>query len=92
MTETGEHDTEARRAWMVALTERSELPMLALAAFTVALYMADLQGVWDAYGLEQAYLTVAFVIDLIFVGDLVVKAVVLRGRYLRTAWFVVDLL
>ncbi len=77
------------RADLEPWIERSERPMLVLAAAAVAIYLVDLLGWWRATGLQGGYL--AFAIDACFVADLALKLGVMRGRYLRSPWFLVDL-
>ena len=72
--------------------DRSERPLLLLAAIAVAIYLVDLQGLWLAWGLRSPYLAVALFIDVIFVVDLVVKIAVLRRGYLTSPWFLIDVL
>ncbi len=81
--------TKARvEAWL----DRSERPMLALAAFAVLIYLMELQGVWQRYDLFAAYETVALIVDLIFVTDVAVKVAVMGRRYLHSPWFVIDVI
>jgi len=72
--------------------ERSDGPMLALAAVAVLIYLAELRGLWAGLDIEGPYRAVALAIDLAFLIDLVLKVSVLRGRYLRSPWFVIDLI
>jgi len=72
--------------------ERAEGPLLWLAAGAVGVYVADLAGVWAAAGLEVAVGWVALGIDAIFVVDLLAKQWSRGVPYLRTPWFLVDLL
>ena len=72
--------------------ERAEVPLLWLAGVAVGGYLADLAGVWAGHGLEAAYEAVALGIDLVFVVDLLVKLAVLGRAYVRSPWFLVDLL
>ncbi len=78
-------------AWAERI-ERAEVPLLWLAGLAVGLYLLDLGGIWASQGLEMAYEVVALGIDLVFVTDLVVKVAVLGRSYLRTPWFLVDLM
>ena len=72
--------------------DASEVPMLVLAGVAVAIYLVDLAGMWAAWGLTGPYRTLALLVDLCFVVDLVAKAVVLRGAYLRSPWVLVDVI
>lgn len=79
-----------RAAWMARI-EKTEAPLLWLAGVAVVGYLMDLNGLWSGWGLQSAYEVSALVIDLVFVGDLVVKTAVGGRAYLRSPWFVVDL-
>lgn len=72
--------------------EESDIPMLVLALVGVVLYMLDLLNIWESLGMEHAYLRVSQAIDLAFLLDLLVKLAVLRGPYLKSPWFVVDII
>jgi adenylate cyclase len=48
--------------------------------------------VWRALGVEAEVLGVGLAIDVVFVADLLLKVVLGGWRYLRSPWFVVDLL
>ncbi len=81
-------DRERAREWI----EAAEQPMLVAAAVAVGLYLADLAGWWEAWGLSRLHLGLSLAIDLLFAADLAVKLAVLRGPYVRTPWFAIDLL
>lgn len=66
--------------------------MLVAAAVAVGIYMADLAGVWEAWELVGPYSALALFIDVLFVVDLLAKAAVQRGTYLRSPWFLIDAL
>ena len=72
--------------------ERAEGFTLVLAGVAVALYLAELKGVWSALGIEGPVLIIALLIDLVFVVDLLAKVWSMRGEYVRSPWFVVDLI
>ena len=76
---------------LVRLIEASDGPMLVVAVFAVAAYLAQLAGLWPMLGLAWAYQGFSLVVDLVFLGDLLLKVAVLRGSYLRSPWFLVDL-
>lgn len=80
------------RQQAVEWIDASERPMLVAAGVAVVLYLMDLAGLWGMWGLETPYRVVSAVIDGMFVVDLLAKLVVLRTAYLRSAWFLVDLL
>jgi len=72
--------------------DRAEVPLLWLAAVAVGAYVADLLQVWSMLGMADGYRWVALSIDLVFVVDLVVKLVARGTSYVRTPWFLVDLI
>ncbi len=80
--------TEPEDDWI----ERFERPMLVLAVIAVAVYMAELQGVWKTLGVTEAYNIASMLIDTVFALDLLVKLRMRGGRYVGTPWFLVDLL
>ena len=82
---------QAPRQGLDSFIERSERPMLWLAVVAVVIYLIDLTGGWASLGAEPSYNVLTVVIDLIFLCDLLLKATVRRGPYLRSAWFLVDL-
>ena len=67
-----------------------DLPLLVLAGLSLALYLAELRGVWPTLRLERTYLLVSLAIDLVFVADLVAKCLVLGRPYVTSPWFLVD--
>ena len=72
------------------LIEASERPVLWLAMVAVALYLAELHGLWLRLDVEGPYHAVALMIDVVFLIDLLLKSVVQRGKYWRTPWFLID--
>lgn len=66
--------------------------MLLAAAVAVGIYLMDLAGLWESWGLMYPYHALALVIDLMFVVDLLSKSVVQRRSYWTSPWFVIDLL
>src|SRR5687767_6929349 len=73
--------------WLV----RTEVPMLVLALVAVAAYLGDLLGAWTAMGVGGGYRVAAVVVDLVFVVDLAAKLIFGGVSYVRTPWFLVDL-
>ena len=71
------------------IIEAADRPLLVLALCAVALYLLGLREVIGPSGLTQ---DVSVVIDAVFIGDVLLKIAVLRGRYLRSAWLVTDVL
>lgn len=74
------------------LIERSEAFMLGLAFLAVALYMAELLGVWQSLQVEHLYRNIALSIDFIFLLNLLVKMGVSGKSYINGPWFVIDLI
>jgi len=87
-----ENDAPAssRQERLDALIDRLDLPMLVLAGVAVAIYLLELLGTWQAWGVFKAYQVVALLIDATFVVDLIFKLYVRGTRYLKTPWFVID--
>jgi len=80
------------REQISAWIERAEIPLLCLAGIAVGAYVLDLMQVWDGAGLTDAYRWAALVIDLVFVVDLLAKLATRGLAYVRTPWFLVDLI
>ena len=74
------------------LLDRAEIPLLWLATGAVGAYLLDLLLVWQALGLSEAYRWVGLAIDLVFVADLLAKLGARGMPYVRTPWFLVDLI
>lgn len=70
--------------------DRLDKPILALAAISVGLYLADLQDIWSRAELGGAYRVLDLAIDCIFLFDLILKIAALRGPYLKSPWFFID--
>lgn len=71
------------------LLERSNQPILILAGVAVALYVLELFRVVPR-ALLTPFLWVNFLIDLIFLIDLLAKGIILGRSYLRSPWFLID--
>jgi class 3 adenylate cyclase len=82
---------EAPMGRLRTLVERSEALVLVLAAVSVGIYLGALTGFWEDIGLKPVAIAVGATLDLVFVIDLVLKVAVLGRPYLRTGWFVIDL-
>ncbi len=82
--------TERPKQGIDVLIERSEQPMLFLAAVAVVIYLMELKGVWIGLGIEQPYLYGALAIDVLFVIDLLVKVAVQGRTYIMGPWFLID--
>lgn len=74
-----------------ALIEAADRPLIGLAVVAVALYLADLAGLFADPATWRVYAAISLCFDIVFFADLVVKLVVLRGPYIKSAWFIVDL-
>ena len=73
------------------LLERSNKPILVLAIVAIALYLLELLRVVPK-SLLLPFLWVNFIIDLIFLLDLILKSTVLGRSYIRSPWFLIDFL
>ena len=74
------------------ILDRIENPMLILAGLAICLYLGNLMGIWTRMNLESVYFWAALSIDIVFVLDLVLKVSIQRGEYLRSPWFLIDLI
>lgn len=74
------------------ILDRIESPMLILAGLAICLYLGNLMGIWARMNLESVYFWAALSIDIVFVLDLVLKVSIQRGEYLRSPWFLIDLI
>jgi hypothetical protein len=72
------------------LIEAMDRPLLGLAIVSMCLYLLDLHGLMGSS--RAVYLLVNLLIDSIFVVDLVLKLRVQGMAYVRTPWFLIDLL
>lgn len=86
----GDQDRSASR--LGGLIERLDLPLLALAGLSIVIYLAELKGLGPGTEGIRLLFIVTLCIDLIFVLDLALKCLVLRGSYARSPWFLIDLL
>jgi class 3 adenylate cyclase len=66
-------------------------PLIALAGFAVLLYLGELFRVFPP-SLRPALIWANFLVDSVFVVDLITKCVVLGRSYLRSPWFLIDLI
>jgi class 3 adenylate cyclase len=71
------------------LIEAFDKPLLGLALIAVALYLLELRGLVPEAGPARL---VSLLIDLCFLLDILLKLVTRRGRYLRSAWLMTDVL
>lgn len=71
--------------------ERTEPFTLALAAASVGLYLLELSALAEGSAVHAWAWRATLAIDALFAVDLIVKLAVLRGPYLRSPWFAVDL-
>jgi class 3 adenylate cyclase len=79
-----------RAGWKEILIEAMDWPLLILAVLTMLLYLFDLRGMlhWSL----GTYRGVAFLIDLVFIFDLLLKLWTYGSYYVKTPWFLIDLL
>ena len=73
------------------LLERSNTPILVLAILAIVLYVLELFRVVPR-SLMLPFLWVNFLIDFIFLLDLMAKCSILGRNYLKSPWFFIDLL
>jgi class 3 adenylate cyclase len=71
--------------------DAAERPLLVGAAIAVGLYLGELAGLWASLGVEGPVGVLAAAFDAIFVLDLFLRMLAGRLDYLRTPWFVIDL-
>lgn len=73
------------------LLERTNKPILALAIFAIVLYILELFRVVPC-SLLLPFLWINFLIDFIFLLDLLAKCSILGRNYLKSPWFFIDLI
>lgn len=73
------------------LLERSNTPILVLAILAIVLYLLELFRIVPP-SLMLPFLWVNFLIDFIFLLDLIAKCSILGRNYLKSPWFFIDLL
>src|SRR4051794_20114037 len=83
------HDARKPDRWE-RLIEAMDRPLLALAVFTMAVYLLDLRG-FLGWG-RSTWLLITLLIDGLFVFDLVLKLRVFGMTYIQTPWFLIDLI
>jgi hypothetical protein len=69
--------------------EAADKPLLILAIVAVVLYLLELRGIVSLTGLARI---VSIGLDMLFISDVLLKLMVRRGRYLRSAWLMTDIL
>lgn len=77
-------DTTERRL------ERLSMPVLILAGIAIVLYLLELFRFIPA-SLHGVMLWVNFLIDFVFLLDLIAKVVILGTKYVKSPWFLIDL-
>ncbi len=83
------HKNDKAKSKGERLLERSNNPILVLAAFAVILYILELFRVVPR-SLMTPFLWLNFLIDFIFLIDLTAKCIILGRSYLRSPWFLID--
>src|SRR4051812_15739482 len=83
-------DNPATKSRLERLIEAMDRPLLGLAIVSMSLYLLDLHGLMGRA--RGAYLLLTFLIDTVFVIDLVLKLRAEGMVYVRTPWFLIDLL
>ncbi len=84
MLERKPHKNRAER-WL----EKSNTPILVLAALAVILYLLELFHAIPP-SLQDLFIWTNFLIDFIFLVDIIAKAFILGRAYLRSPWFLID--
>jgi adenylate cyclase len=72
-----------------SIIEAFDKPLLVLSIIAVALYLLELRGVLDPGGSVRI---VSIILDMLFTLDVLLKLIVRRGRYVRSAWLMTDVL
>ncbi|HUX42467.1 MAG TPA: adenylate/guanylate cyclase domain-containing protein [Rectinemataceae bacterium] len=72
-----------------AAIESLDKPLLLLSVLAVVLYLLELKGIATDTGIVRV---LSLLVDACFVVDVLLKLAFRRGRYLRSAWFMTDLL
>jgi class 3 adenylate cyclase len=71
------------------IIEWADKPLLALTVLAVVLYLLELRGL---FALSGPIRVLSLCLDALFIADFLMKVIFLRGKYLRSAWIVTDLL
>ncbi len=87
-----DEDSPSRSEAIAQRFDRTDRWLLGLAGIAVAIYLVELRGGWKALGIQREYQVAALLIDAIFVVDLSLKCWLMGKSYVRSVWFVVDLL
>jgi class 3 adenylate cyclase len=72
--------------------DTADRPLLVLAVIAVAIYMLELRAVFVDADARRVLRAATIAMDGIFCADVALKLFVYRGRYLRSPWFLVDVL
>jgi class 3 adenylate cyclase len=84
------NEPRAQSGRMESLIDAMDRPLLVLAILTMIFYLIDLRGLMG-WG-RSAYVVLTLVIDFFFLFDLVLKLLTFGTKYIRTPWFLIDLL
>ncbi|NND31960.1 MAG: adenylate/guanylate cyclase domain-containing protein [Saprospiraceae bacterium] len=84
-------DQEFQKSKAERVLEWSNKPILVLAAVAVILYILELFRVIPQAWM-MPFLWLNFIIDLIFLVDLLAKCTILGRDYLRSPWFLIDVM
>lgn len=71
--------------------ELFSIPVLVLAGVAIILYILELFRLIPA-SMRVPMLWINFLIDFVFLADLISKVVILRGKYIKSPWFLIDLI
>lgn len=85
------HKKELQKSKTEILLDRSNKPILVLAILAIVLYVLELFRVVPP-SLMLPFLWINFLIDFIFLLDLIAKCSILGRSYLKSPWFFIDLI
>jgi class 3 adenylate cyclase len=76
-------------SFLERLIEAADKPLLILAIIAVVLYLVELRGLVSPSGPVRV---VSIALDMLFIIDVLLKLIIRRSRYLRSAWLMTDIL
>lgn len=80
---------QSRRFSFDKIIEAFDKPLLVLAIVAVVLYLLELRGIVSSTGPARI---ISILLDMLFILDVMLKFIVRRGRYIRSAWLMTDIL
>jgi hypothetical protein len=69
--------------------ERFNMPVLILAGIAIVLYVLELFRLIPE-ALRMPMIWINFLIDFVFLLDILAKSIILKGKYLKSPWFLID--